>query len=799
MWTVRSLFLLLVHLASILLFCKGFFPSKVVLDGYGEFDDPSSFKPQFNKVVVMVVDALRSDFVFSDKSSMLFTQSLLRNGSAIGYTAFSNPPTVTLPRLKGITTGSTPNFLDAVLNVVEEDTSSTLANQDSWIKQLKMAGKRIHMFGDDTWIKLFPGVFDISDGTNSFFVSDFTEVDNNVTRHLDQELSEQNWDCLILHYLGLDHIGHKGGPESPFMPVKQKEMDAIVERIYQSLQSDTLLVVLGDHGMNELGNHGGSSAGETSAALLFASKKFESLGLQNQSPLPYNDEYKYYQKIQQIDLVPTLCSLIHIPTPKNSLGVFIKEFLQLWPQNERSSVLRENLVHYKKFEDSEVMHTDSEDVIYQYLTETQSSLTRSATNYDDFSIQIALSILTLIAFINIVILKSNLGVHSIVILGFTLIYGLTVFGSSLIEEEHQIWWWIATLAAVVFVHKKPFNLAAILVLIRVLRGWNNSGQKFVGDTVFETLESFTFLKWLIVFLTISSVGFSLNNGGFSRISPMISFVITFTLSVSLFAYKLLFAISNGEAIPHALISFVAWTISMLQASNAQDCLVDVARMIFSIIGGTLVLRVALRLFKGESYWFMTDIHNIITFTLIMQTSSSNIGIFLVLLGLKAQIGDVFESFGSVDSKTRTAYLTIVLLVLQNLTFFSMGQTNSLNTVDLSNAYNGVKSYDLVAVGVLTFLSNFAGPIYWACAALPIMFECLGSSKDNKWGALRARWIVNSVFYTMTTLLIFGSCYAQRYHLFIWTVFSPKILYTLVWNFFMNLLVELVIVVIVYFY
>ena len=31
-------------------------------------------------------------------------------------------------------------------------------------------------FGDDTWLKLFPGHFQREDGTTSFFVADYTEV-----------------------------------------------------------------------------------------------------------------------------------------------------------------------------------------------------------------------------------------------------------------------------------------------------------------------------------------------------------------------------------------------------------------------------------------------------------------------------------------------------------------------------------------------------------------------------------------------------------------------------------------------
>ncbi|GMF04040.1 unnamed protein product [Ambrosiozyma monospora] len=118
-------------------------------------------------------------------------------------------------------------------------------------------GWRINMFGDDTWLKLFPDYFSKTDGTASFYVSDFTIVDKNVTRHLDYELSDEGksqWDCLILHYLGLDHIGHKGGPGSSNMPVKQFEMDSIVKKIFHDVlekNENTLLVVMGDHGMNE--------------------------------------------------------------------------------------------------------------------------------------------------------------------------------------------------------------------------------------------------------------------------------------------------------------------------------------------------------------------------------------------------------------------------------------------------------------------------------------------------------------------------------------------------------------------
>lgn len=99
--------------------------------------------------------------------------SLIRSGAAIPFTAHATPPTVTMPRVKALTTGSVPSFLDLILNFAESDTSSSLAAQDTWLAQLKAQGGNLVFYGDDTWLKLFPdpNFFLRSDGTSSFFVS----------------------------------------------------------------------------------------------------------------------------------------------------------------------------------------------------------------------------------------------------------------------------------------------------------------------------------------------------------------------------------------------------------------------------------------------------------------------------------------------------------------------------------------------------------------------------------------------------------------------------------------------------
>jgi len=77
-----------------------------------------------------------------------------------------------MPRIKAITTGSIPSFLDVILNIDEGDKSSSLASQDTWLAQMKAKGTgKLILYGDDTWLKLFPGTFDKADGTTSFFVA----------------------------------------------------------------------------------------------------------------------------------------------------------------------------------------------------------------------------------------------------------------------------------------------------------------------------------------------------------------------------------------------------------------------------------------------------------------------------------------------------------------------------------------------------------------------------------------------------------------------------------------------------
>lgn len=129
---------------------------------------------------------------------------------------------------------------------------------------------------------------------------------------------------------------------------KQKEMDGIVRDIYSAIENEdhlsrTLFVLCGDHGMNEGGNHGGSAAGETSPALVFMSPKLKEITQHTDKVSPTKakvggGEFEYYRMVEQSDIAPTLAGLLGFPVPRNNLGVFIKEFLNFWPNSEYGDV-----------------------------------------------------------------------------------------------------------------------------------------------------------------------------------------------------------------------------------------------------------------------------------------------------------------------------------------------------------------------------------------------------------------------------------------------------------------------------
>ncbi|XXH04845.1 hypothetical protein Hte_011267 [Hypoxylon texense] len=352
LWTVGFwVWLLCMHIVGILLFTSGFLLTRLVLDNRSECDNPpiaplleweasgtvegGCWHPKtFNKVVIVLIDALRYDFTvpvqdenqaeaFHNAFPFLYESSVQSPGNAFLRPFIADPPTSTLQRLKGLTTGTLPTFMD-----IGSSFAGTAIEEDNLLMQWRDQGKRIVHLGDDTWTALFPDYFqpNISRAYDSFNVWDLHTVDNGVLDHifpLMKPEKKEQWDVLIGHLLGVDHAGHRYGPNHAAMTAKLQQMDNFIRNLTQEIDDDTLLVVMGDHGMDGKGDHGGESDDEVEAALWMYSKKPVFGRTQPEFTTP--PATAKTRPVNQIDLVPTLALLLGIPIPYNNLGRPIEE------------------------------------------------------------------------------------------------------------------------------------------------------------------------------------------------------------------------------------------------------------------------------------------------------------------------------------------------------------------------------------------------------------------------------------------------------------------------------------------
>uniref|UniRef100_H3CAA8 GPI ethanolamine phosphate transferase 3, catalytic subunit n=1 Tax=Tetraodon nigroviridis TaxID=99883 RepID=H3CAA8_TETNG len=327
------------HSAGIYLFLSGFLLVRLevnrtstcgdVLQPSGEeHGDFCRAQPRFRRAVLLIIDALKMDFArfdpnntaprpYENKLPVLEETLSGRPSHSRLYPFRADPPTTTMQRIKGFTTGSLPTFVD-----VGNNFASSAILEDNLIHQFGQVGKRVVFMGDDTWESLFPRSFHRSLPFPSFNVKDLHTVDEGILRHLYPTMAGGDWEVLVAHFLGVDHCGHRFGPDHPAMADKLTQMDGVIRSVMERLQNDTLLVVMGDHGMTDSGDHGGESQKETDAAIF----------LYSPSPLfPAPPSQGEPAVVPQTDLVPTLALLLGVPIPYSSVGQVL---LPLFPSGQ---------------------------------------------------------------------------------------------------------------------------------------------------------------------------------------------------------------------------------------------------------------------------------------------------------------------------------------------------------------------------------------------------------------------------------------------------------------------------------
>ncbi|KAM9082911.1 GPI ethanolamine phosphate transferase 3 isoform 7-T8 [Megaptera novaeangliae] len=393
--------------AGIALFTSGFLLTRLELTNHSSCQEPpgpgslpwgSRGEPgscwmasRFSRLVLVLIDALRFDFAQPQLShvsgeppvslpflgKLAFLQRILeiQPHHARLYQSKVDPPTTTMQRLKALTTGSLPTFIDAGSNF-----ASYAIAEDNLVKQLTSTGRRVVFMGDETWNDLFPGAFSQAFFFPSFDVRDLHTVDNGILEHLYPTMDSGEWDVLITHFLGVDHCGHKHGPHHPEMAKKLSQMDQVIQGLVERLENDTLLVVTGDHGMTTSGNHGGDSELETSAALFL----YSPTALFPSAPPEVRPEEP--EVIPQISLVPTLALLLGLPIPFGNIGEVIAEvFSEVEDSQPHSSTLAQaSALHLNAQQVSRFLHTYStaaQDLQVKELHRLQNLFSKASADY----------------------------------------------------------------------------------------------------------------------------------------------------------------------------------------------------------------------------------------------------------------------------------------------------------------------------------------------------------------------------------------------------------------------------------
>ena len=166
---------------------------------------------------------------------------------------------------------------------------------------------------------------------------------------------------------------------------------------------------------------------------------------------------------------------------------------------------------------------------------------------------------------------------------------------------------------------------------------------------------------------------------------------------------------------------------------------------------------------------LRPLHDLLTLFLMTQSRATNIPLFL-LFELQFHVLDYM--------KLSSNELTLTCLLFQYASFFAFGGSNAISSIDLSNAYNGVAGYNVVAVGILTFCGNWAGSIWWTSATALLLVK---HGRQRPWESWGRHLSTLTIFVSTSVLFVMLACIALRTHLFIWSVFSPKYLYSMAWS------------------
>ncbi|KAL8584645.1 hypothetical protein ACOMHN_002374 [Nucella lapillus] len=127
---------------------------------------------------------------------------------------------------------------------------------------------------------------------------------------------------------------------------------------------------------------------------------------------------------------------------------------------------------------------------------------------------------------------------------------------------------------------------------------------------------------------------------------------------------------------------------------------------------------------------------------------------------------------------RPPFLLLYCLMMGQAAFFSQGNSNSLSTVDVSAGMTALFDYRPIVIGLQMAMATYAGLVFWLLSALKLVTLATPLHDFHSRLSEAISQVVSVALVTrgLPLAVYTGLVTAMRYHLFVWTVFSPKLLY-----------------------
>jgi phosphatidylinositol glycan class O len=240
------------------------------------------------KVVMLLVDGLREDFIDfgpepgvklvidpeepdaykSDKFQIFRRLKEQYPERTFLYPGESAMPTITVIRVKSTITGGISTLFETTLEFVQDEVfEDTIFTQIKNDVELGPDDKIVY-YGQYCWVPFFGSHFDDWVKIKSPDKRIPDELEPKIIHHMTKSLDEgSHFRLMGAHTVAIDNAAHHDHTHHPMVTKMIHVTEDMLEQLVEKIDDKTTLLVFGDHGFTQDGNHGGETRLELASAV----------------------------------------------------------------------------------------------------------------------------------------------------------------------------------------------------------------------------------------------------------------------------------------------------------------------------------------------------------------------------------------------------------------------------------------------------------------------------------------------------------------------------------------------------